>query len=129
MLGMFISMGISSAMLFLKIRGRRWSGLVVWSLILLGGICNAVVMLANQDRMPVLAPCIEIPAYDHEHSVATGSSRLLFLADVHGPVWARYSLGDVCIFLGTVVALVVCVVGVLKPWFQRRRQRCVRVGF
>lgn len=82
-------------------------------IICLAGVMNGTVMAFNSGRMPVRSPHVLISTSDNTHSEITRYSHLLWLADVHGAVQYRYSLGDVVVMLGLFVALVGC-------WFARR---------
>ena len=91
---------------FLVVRScirKQFLAAAALSLIFIGGLCNFTVMLANGHRMPVTnssVPFINHPR--HFDATVIGGHRM-WLADVHGPRSARFSVGDVFVALGLIL--------------------------
>lgn len=73
---------------------------VFWASVNIGGYLNAIVTLANNGKMPVIGHGV---SGESVWVVANESHRLLFLCDR----FARFSIGDLLMFTGGVVTLVI----------------------
>jgi hypothetical protein len=87
---------------------------VAYILLVIAGLLNGAVMLANGGHMPVLMPYM---ADDNVHVDLTAHSHLRPLADVYGNAHVRYSLGDVF----CAAALMVWLVSLFAP--KKRSQQ------
>src|ERR1700675_957580 len=84
-----------------QIHNKRWLMLVPILAITVGLFSNAAVVLSNGGKMPVSGyyhPEMVGKAGDFDHTLLRPEHRLKCLADVHGPSWARYSVGDAFTF-------------------------------
>jgi hypothetical protein len=75
--------------------GRKYhlAGLA-WILLTVAVILNGTAIWANGGRMPVKWPHAAVSISDASHVAITPESRLIWLTDIHGNRWVRYSLGD-----------------------------------
>jgi len=73
--------------------------LIGFFLVIMGSLCNSIVVFFNDYKMPVLGE-----AYDKYHCDLTEESRYVFLADIfHLDLGGRilmYSIGDILMFGG-----------------------------
>lgn len=88
--------------------GLRSRALANW-LTCTGAALNGLVLAFNGFRMPVSGYWKPWTLNAGSHTLLTTSSRLTLLADVHGPNWLRYSLGDCFIWAGVALLLLIII--------------------
>ena len=116
MMGLLLATFIVCFFAAVFLRGRQWLLSLPLVLAAIAGILNSLVCLANGNHMPASMPHPPIPDWDKFHIEASSHTRLLWLADVHGGMQARYSLGDVFCSLALPALLVVAVVKIKQSW-------------
>lgn len=107
MLMTVIATGLCAYLMGACLKRRIYLQGVAWGTFWLAGLLNCMAMLANGQHMPVKQPHGPIPISDTTHVEMTAQTRLAGLCDIHGPRWARYSLGDVFCAVGMGIWLVV----------------------
>jgi len=73
-------------------------------------VLNSTVIIANHGLMPVSGYYDSSKVEDGTHTLLTSETKLKWLADVHGPPMARYSIGDIFAGLSMVGLFVVVVI-------------------
>jgi len=89
---------------------RYWPMRIPVSFIMIAMCLNFTVCFANHGKMPVSGYYDSTKVEDNRHTMITTESKLPWLADVHGPPMARYSIGDVFAFLGILSLIAIMVI-------------------